>query len=70
MIRVALQHRKMILGGPRGDKNYVRTDRVQITKKMTDSMEQLRNSLTLPTRVNTVISISRAEVSFGEYVVF
>ncbi len=36
---------KMILGGPRGDKNYVRTDRVQITKKMTDSMEQLRNSL-------------------------
>ncbi len=42
----------------------------KLQKKMTDSKEQLRNSLTLPTRVNTVISISRAEVSFGEYVVF
>lgn len=58
----------VVLGGPRGDKNSFRTDRLQIKFDGTHSV-QLRNSLTLPTRVNTLISISHPEVSFGEYVI-
>lgn len=63
----------VVLGGSSGDKNSFRTDRLQITKKNDrfygTHAVQLRNSLTLPTRVNTVISISHPEVSFGEYVI-